>query len=63
MLNDTIGRYEGIIPLENTVVVTNQSQAELLQKIMHNSVPKSNILVEPIARNTAASILICSLIH
>ncbi|QGQ98643.1 mannose-1-phosphate guanylyltransferase [Paenibacillus psychroresistens] len=61
MLNDTIARYEGIIPLENTIVVTNQSQAELLQKIMHNSVPKSNILVEPIARNTAASILFAAL--
>ena len=57
MLNDTIIRYEGIIPLENTIVVTNQSQADLLEKIMHTSVPKSNILVEPIARNTAASIL------
>lgn len=57
MLNDTISRYEGIIPLENTIVVTNQSQADLLEKIMHTSVPKSNILVEPTARNTAASIL------
>lgn len=61
MLNDTIGRYEGIIPLENTIVVTNQSQADLLQKIMHSSVPKNNILIEPVARNTAASILYAAL--
>jgi mannose-1-phosphate guanylyltransferase len=61
MLNDTIGRYEGIIPLENTIVVTNKSQAELLEKIMHGSVPKSNILIEPVARNTAASILYAAL--
>jgi len=57
MLNDTIARFDGVIPLENTIVVTNQSQAELLQTIMHSSVPRNNILVEPVARNTAASIL------
>src|SRR6476620_10563549 len=61
MLNDTISRYEGIIPLENTIIVTNQSQAELLEKIMHSSVPKSNILIEPLTRNTAASILYAAL--
>ncbi len=61
MLNDTIGRYEGIIPLENTIIVTNHSQAELLERIMHSSVPKGNILVEPVARNTAASILYAAL--
>jgi mannose-1-phosphate guanylyltransferase len=61
MLNDTIERYEGIIPLENTIVVTNRSQADLLGKIMHGSVLKSNILIEPVARNTAASILYAAL--
>jgi mannose-1-phosphate guanylyltransferase len=61
MLNDTIGRFEGVIPLENTVVVTNRSQAEMLESIMHSSVPKSNILIEPIAKNTAASILYAAL--
>jgi mannose-1-phosphate guanylyltransferase len=61
MLNDTIGRFEGIIPLENTVVVTNQSQAELLKEKMHSSVLSENILVEPVARNTAASILYAAL--
>jgi mannose-1-phosphate guanylyltransferase len=61
MLNDTIARFEGIIPLENTIVVTNRSQAELLEKIMHSSVQKRNILIEPTARNTAASILYAAL--
>jgi mannose-1-phosphate guanylyltransferase len=61
MLNDTIGRFEGIIPLENTIVVTNQSQAVLLQEKMHSSVLPENILVEPVARNTAASILYAAL--
>jgi mannose-1-phosphate guanylyltransferase len=61
MLNDTIERFDGVIPLENTIVVTNQSQALLLESIIHTSVPKSNILVEPVARNTAASILYAAL--
>jgi mannose-1-phosphate guanylyltransferase len=57
MLNDTIERFKGIIPQENTVIVTNRTQAVLLESIMHSSVSKSNILIEPVARNTAASIL------
>jgi mannose-1-phosphate guanylyltransferase len=61
MLNDTIERFEGVIPQENTVVVTNRSQAVLLESIMHSSVQKGNILIEPVARNTAASILYAAL--
>lgn len=61
MLNDTIARFNGVIPLENTIVVTNSSQAVQLESIMHISVPATNILVEPIARNTAASILYAAL--
>lgn len=62
MLNDTIERFDGVIPLANTMVVTNRSQAVMLQRIMHSSVPKGNILVEPVARNTAASILYAALV-
>ncbi|MFC5652643.1 mannose-1-phosphate guanylyltransferase [Paenibacillus solisilvae] len=61
MLNDTIERFKGIIPQENTVIVTNRSQAVLLESIMHRSVLKGNILIEPVARNTAASILFAAL--
>jgi mannose-1-phosphate guanylyltransferase len=61
MLNDTIERFKGIIPQENTVIVTNRSQAVLLESIMHSSVLKGNILIEPVARNTAASILFAAL--
>jgi mannose-1-phosphate guanylyltransferase len=61
MLNDTIARFDGVIPLENTIVVTNRSQAVMLESIMHSSVLTSNILAEPVARNTAASILYAAL--
>lgn len=61
MLNDTIERFKGIIPQENTVIVTNRSQAVLMESIMHSSVSSSNILIEPVARNTSASILFAAL--
>jgi len=61
MLNDTIERFKGIIPQENTVIVTNRTQAVLLESIMHTSVQKANILIEPVARNTAASILFAAM--
>jgi len=61
MLNDTIARFDGVVPLENTIVVTNRSQAAMLERMMHNSVPRNHILVEPVARNTAASILYAAL--
>ncbi|OME84953.1 mannose-1-phosphate guanylyltransferase [Paenibacillus sp. FSL A5-0031] len=61
MLNDTIERFNGVIPMENTIVVTNRTQAVLLERIMHKSVQHVNILVEPVAKNTAASILLAAL--
>ena len=61
MLNDTILRYQDVIPLENTVIVTNQTQAELLNTMLIDQVPRENILKEPIGRNTAACILYAAL--
>lgn len=61
MLNDTIERFNGVIPMENTIIVTNRSQAVLLESIMHLSVQPKNILAEPVAKNTAASILLAAL--
>ena len=57
MINDTILRYENVIPVENTIIVTNKSQASLLENILLEKVPRLNILKEPIAKNTAACIL------
>ncbi|WP_026297535.1 mannose-1-phosphate guanylyltransferase [Paenibacillus daejeonensis] len=57
MLNDTIERFGDVIPPGQTVIVTNQAQAPKLEEMMHDSVKKEHILCEPVARNTAASIL------
>ncbi len=61
MLNDTIARFETVIPIQHTYVVTNQSQAELLADMVRPGVPQENILVEPVGRSTAASILYAAL--
>ena len=61
MLNDTIKRYEGIISQENTFIVSNCSQAELLEKMILKDVPNGNILREPLAKNTAACVLYAAL--
>lgn len=61
MLNDTIERFNGVIPMENTIVVTSRSQAVVLESMMHTSIQHVNILSEPVAKNTAASILLAAL--
>ncbi len=61
MLNDTISRFNGVIPMENTIIVTSRSQAVLLESMMHSSIQHANILAEPVAKNTAASILLAAL--
>jgi mannose-1-phosphate guanylyltransferase len=62
MLNDTILRYESVIPAQNTMIVTNETQAELLKDILLDKVPRENVLKEPMARNTAACILYAALV-
>lgn len=61
MLNDTILRYETVIPLSDTMIVTNKSQVELLNEKLVKSVPRENILKEPVGRNTAACVLYAAL--
>jgi Mannose-1-phosphate guanylyltransferase len=61
MLNDTIIRYDTVISAQNTMIVTNKVQAELLNKILLDKVPRENILKEPVAKNTAACILYAAL--
>ncbi|MCY9657475.1 mannose-1-phosphate guanylyltransferase [Paenibacillus chondroitinus] len=61
MINDTILRYEKVISIENTIIVTNKSQASLLEDILLEEVPRRNILKEPLGKNTAACILYAAL--
>ena len=57
MINETIKHYDGVIGRENTFIVTNEKQAELMDKLLFDEVDRSHILVEPCQRNTAPCII------
>ncbi len=55
MVQNTVARLETMIPPMNTFVVTNKLQQELIYQQLP-FIPKENILVEPVGRNTAPCI-------
>ncbi len=57
MINETISRLEGIVPINNTFIVTGEAQAASLKSMISDSLPKQNIICEPVGRNTAPCIL------
>lgn len=52
MLEETCARLAGLVPLERTLVVTAESQSELVRSTLPG-LPRENVLCEPAARNTA----------
>ena len=46
-----------MIGRENTFIVTNEVQAELMSKVLFDEVDRSHILIEPVQRNTAPCII------
>ncbi|MCH5279879.1 MAG: mannose-1-phosphate guanylyltransferase [Lachnospiraceae bacterium] len=56
MINETLKRLSFCIEKENLMIVTNVSQASLMEEETKEWVKKENILSEPAARNTAACI-------
>ncbi|NWF90373.1 MAG: NTP transferase domain-containing protein [Ignavibacteriaceae bacterium] len=61
MIQSTVERLNGVIPYENIFVITNNIQRdEIINQL--SQIPKSNILVEPFGRNTAACIGFASLL-
>ena len=55
MIQNTVARLEPLIPPMNTIIVTNKLQQELIYQQLP-FLPKENILVEPVGRNTAPCI-------
>jgi mannose-1-phosphate guanylyltransferase len=55
MIAETCARLAGVVPWERTLVVTAESQTELVAAALP-ALPRSNILAEPAARNTAPCI-------
>jgi mannose-1-phosphate guanylyltransferase len=55
MLRETVKRLESVVPLRNMWVVTNVEQAAAVRREMRGW-PSSQVLAEPVGRNTAAAI-------
>jgi mannose-1-phosphate guanylyltransferase len=56
MINDTIKRIKDIIPPERVIIVTNKAQEKMLNEVILEDIPKDNVLIEPVGRNTAPCI-------
>jgi mannose-1-phosphate guanylyltransferase len=52
MIAETCARLEGLVPWERVLVVTAESQAPLVREALPE-LPRTNVLAEPAARNTA----------
>jgi mannose-1-phosphate guanylyltransferase len=55
LIQNTVARLQGIVPLENTYVVTNARYVDLVTDQLPG-LPAENVLAEPIGRNTAPCI-------
>ncbi|MDB6175776.1 MAG: nucleotidyl transferase [Chthoniobacteraceae bacterium] len=55
MLEATVRRLDGLVPLENILILTNTEQAPAVRKLLPHF-PSGNIVAEPAKRDTAAAI-------
>lgn len=55
MLEETLGRLEGFVPLEHVLVLTNQDQEQSVRELLPQ-LPAQNIVAEPAKRDTAPAI-------
>lgn len=55
LLDQTISRLEGLIPVENILILTNALQEEEVRRVAH-MLPPGNIFAEPAKRDTAPAV-------
>lgn len=55
LLDQTLQRLEGLVPVENTFILTNAVQAEAVREIA-SSLPAENIFAEPAKRDTGPAV-------
>ncbi|NPC72596.1 NTP transferase domain-containing protein [Corallococcus exiguus] len=60
LLTDTAQRLKGLAPVKNTFIVCGPVHAKTALKLV-KGLPKGNLLVEPVARNTAPAIALAAL--
>lgn len=55
MIAETVARFEGLVPIEQIIVVTADGLVDAIREAVPN-LPHGNILAEPVGRNTAPAI-------
>ncbi len=56
LLDQAVSRLDGLVRPEHTWVVTNEAQAEAVAAALPPAVPRTNVLAEPVGRDTAAAL-------
>jgi mannose-1-phosphate guanylyltransferase len=55
MIAQTVSRFDGLVPPEKILIVTNESLADAVLEAVPQ-IPRENVLLEPVGRNTAPCI-------
>jgi len=55
MLTQTVDRLEGLVPVENVLIITNEEQRDSVLEVCP-SLPPENVIAEPVGRDTAAAV-------
>lgn len=56
LLVQTIKRIQEVVPKDNCFVITNKDYHDLTKETLKNLIPHTNIILEPLKKNTAACI-------
>lgn len=56
LLNETITRLNRFIEMDNIFIISAESQSDILSKTLPNNFLEENILLEPMAKNTAPAV-------
>jgi len=59
LLLQTLDRVSGIVPKKNILVITSAAQERAVRKVC-SSLPRANIIVEPIGRDTAPAVALAT---
>jgi mannose-1-phosphate guanylyltransferase len=60
LLQDTVARLRGLVPLKQTLIVTHRDHAQEVRRQLRG-IPAANVLVEPVGRNTAPCLALATL--
>ncbi len=61
MLTQTLRRLDGLVPVENQIIITNAEQRKLVLEVC-SELPAENVIGEPIGRDTAAAVGLAALL-